>query len=176
MKVEEMTDHDHIRLNLLPEVAAHMRKGEDHYGANNHNELGLPGQYADIWRKIKPLKRALWDDDSTGMKEGPREICLDLIGHCLLTIAMIDRQERAQYADGPPIITGPSTGPDAEKLKAAGWYEENGCWHAPLPARIDRDIGADGHSYLTDASGVRRCSSCKTVMMPGQKCTCDNAA
>jgi hypothetical protein len=124
------TDHQYIQTVLIPEVKAHMQKGADHYGEDNHNELGLPGQYADMWRKIKPLKRALWDGLTEGMKESPREICLDLIGHCLLSIAMLDKMN----LDSPPavIITGPSIGEGPDKLRAAGWYEENGCWHAPL--------------------------------------------
>lgn len=75
---------------LLPEIKEHMYEGFQHYG-DNHNELGVRGQFADIWRKIKPLKRALWDGE-TLTRESPRQICLDLIGHCLLTILMLDEQ------------------------------------------------------------------------------------
>lgn len=170
MRITEFTDHDHIRENLLPEVAAHMRKGADHYGPNNHTELGLKGQFADMYRKFHPLRRALWEGDTVGMKEGPREICLDLIGHCLLTIAMIDRADRE--TDDLKLQV---KGPDINKLKEAGWVQDdNGVWDAPLPARIDRDL--HGHSYLTDAVGVRRCSSCKRVMAGVEECKCDNAA
>lgn len=155
--VTQRTDHDHIRENLIPEVLQHMRQGEAHYGSDNHQELGLPGQYADMWRKIKPLKRALWDGDTKGMKESPREICFDLIGHCLLTIAMIDRTQpsmRDRSAEAtevvlkaagwtedtsghlvpPPdrTITIPgSRGRTEQQLRADGWYEENGVWHSP---------------------------------------------
>jgi hypothetical protein len=86
-----VNDHEYIQDCLIPEVSDHMQRGAAHYGVDNHRELGLPGQYADMWRKIKPLKRALWDGDTDGFKESPREICMDLIGHCLLTIAMIDQ-------------------------------------------------------------------------------------
>lgn len=79
----------HISQRLLPEVKEHMYAGFQHYG-DNHVNLGIKGQFADIWRKIQPLKRALWEDRPLRW-ESPREICLDLIGHLLLTIRMIDQ-------------------------------------------------------------------------------------
>lgn len=126
-----MNDHDYIRDTLIPEVIKHMQKGADHYGPDNHNELGLKGQYADMHRKMQPLRRYMWDGQALSLaKESPRQICLDLIGHCLLTISMLDKEMPAMK-DRQPIITGPTTGPDVEKLKAAGWWEDNGIWHAP---------------------------------------------
>jgi hypothetical protein len=59
-----------------------------HYGPDNANVLGPAGQFSDIWRKIGPLKRALWDGEEL-TQEPPDEICMDLIGHCLLTIDML---------------------------------------------------------------------------------------
>ena len=119
-----MNDHEYIRTVLIPQVTEHMARGEAHYGPDNHSELGLPGQFSDIYRKIGPLKRALWEG-KTLAREQPREICLDLIGHCLLTIAMLDHEV-------PPVrITGPTQGAAPDKLRAAGWTEENGVWHEP---------------------------------------------
>ena len=71
-------------------VQAFVRKSL-HYGANNPNVLGPAGQFADIWRKIGPLKRALWEGETLS-QEGPDEICKDLIGHCLLTIDMLEQE------------------------------------------------------------------------------------
>lgn len=150
------TDHDYIRDHIIPEVVEHLAKGENHYGPDNHRELGLPGQYADIWRKIKPLKRALWDGDTAGFKESPREICLDLIGHCLLTIAMLDRTD---LLNGMPIITGPTQGEAPNKLRAAGWTEMDGIWSPPLKGQpkgsCDECWGLTFHRDTCSQSGPR---------------------
>ena len=67
------------------------QKNKD-YGDDNANILGPKGQFADIWRKIGKLKRAMWDGQSlTG--EQPEEILMDLIGHCFLTIDMLREGE-----------------------------------------------------------------------------------
>lgn len=132
MKIEIMTDHDYIQTVLIGQVHEHMAKGAAHYGPNNHNELGLKGQYADMHRKMQPLKRYMWEGQALSLaKESPREILMDLIGHCLLTISMLDR-DAPGMKEREPIITGSPNREDAEKLKAAGWWKENGVWHHPL--------------------------------------------
>lgn len=66
-----------------------------HY-ADTYKHLGIAGQYADIWRKVGPLKKLMWDnqghvffDDS----ETVADICNDLIGHLFLTLAMLKEGE-----------------------------------------------------------------------------------
>lgn len=89
-----MRDSDHIMNNLVEE----WRKGfairnADYSSAEfePHRFLGVRGQFADIWRKIWKLRKAFWDGQAlTG--EQPREILMDLIGHCFLTIACLDRE------------------------------------------------------------------------------------
>lgn len=51
--------------------------------------LGLRGQFSDINRKFWKLKRALWDGEELS-GESAVEILMDLVGHCWLTIAMIE--------------------------------------------------------------------------------------
>src|SRR5215471_12990486 len=85
------TDLGYILLHLIPEISRRMKASSEHYGAGNHRALGPAGQFSDIWRKIGPLKRALWEGKELP-RESPREICMDLIGHCLLTVAMLDRE------------------------------------------------------------------------------------
>lgn len=87
----EITDVDYIVNMLLPELGKKMRADGEEYGFTNHQVLGPRGQFADIWRKIGKLRRALWDGQ-TLKREQPREVLLDLIGHCLLTITMIDSE------------------------------------------------------------------------------------
>lgn len=60
-----------------------------------HKILGEKGQFADIWRKIWKLKKGLWDGEDLRYEQ-PREILLDLIGHCFLAISEIDRTTDAE--------------------------------------------------------------------------------
>jgi hypothetical protein len=78
----EAADELHDRIN----------EGEEQYGSAVY-ELAEKGQFADIWRKIGPLKMALWEGKELP-REGPEEICFDLIGHCLLTIAFLRRKKK----------------------------------------------------------------------------------
>lgn len=83
------TDFDRIINQIIPkELVPKLREDQKQYG-DNHRSLGPAGQFADIWRKIGPLKRALWEGKRLP-REGVREICMDLVGHCLLTVAMLD--------------------------------------------------------------------------------------
>lgn len=85
------SDLAHILYELFPEIEAHMRRSGAHYGYEAHTDLGLRGQYSDMYRKWVVLKRVMWDGEET-TREPLREILMDLIGHSLLTIAMLDRE------------------------------------------------------------------------------------
>lgn len=62
------------------------------YG-DNADYLGAAGQFADIWRKIRKLKKGMWDGEPlTG--EQIDEILLDLIGHCFLSLDMLENDNR----------------------------------------------------------------------------------
>lgn len=73
---------------ILPQWAQAFVEANKHYGDSNANKLGPAGQWADIWRKIGPLERALWFGE-TLTRETPDVICMDLIGHLLLTVDML---------------------------------------------------------------------------------------
>lgn len=79
-----------IILEILPRFVLKFVESNMHYGGKNANSLGPAGQFADIWRKIGPLKRALWDGAEL-TREGPDQICYDLLGHSLLTIDMLEQ-------------------------------------------------------------------------------------
>jgi hypothetical protein len=82
---------EYIMDELVPEWQVQFAGKNADYGAESAAILGAAGQYADMNRKMTKLKRSLWDgEDLTG--EQPREILLDLIGHCFLTIDMIDKE------------------------------------------------------------------------------------
>ncbi len=89
------TEHgSNIVENLVEEwVQQFISKSNDYGETANH--LGAAGQYADMHRKMGKLKRALWEGETlTG--EQPREILLDLIGHCFLTIHYIDQGDNGR--------------------------------------------------------------------------------
>lgn len=92
------SDLAHILMELLPEIDAHLRLAGKHYGYQTHHALGLKGQYADMYRKWALLKRFMWDGEEP-TRESLREILRDLIGHALLTIAMLDRYTAGQLED-----------------------------------------------------------------------------
>lgn len=71
----------------------HVKKRKDYQTAEGDvgDDLGAAGQYAEIHRKSKKLKRALWDGQPM-VGEQPREILLDLIGHAVKAIRYIDTE------------------------------------------------------------------------------------
>src|SRR5262245_16570135 len=83
-------DNAYIVNTLIPEIIKRTNLSFQHYG-DTYKELGVQGQFSDIWRKVGPLKRALWEGKELP-GESPREICMDLIGHCLLTVALLDEE------------------------------------------------------------------------------------
>lgn len=83
---------EYIMGQLLQEFAAKFEANNREYG-NMHQELGIRAQYVDMHRKMGKLRRALWEDTPTSSwREGPREIVMDLIGHCFLTLEIMDRE------------------------------------------------------------------------------------
>jgi len=89
VQIEPGTEVSYIFDKVYPEWReTFLAKGAD-YG-DNANKLGLSGAYVDIDRKVAKLKRALWYGQQLN-GEQPREILMDMIGHCFLIIAAIDR-------------------------------------------------------------------------------------
>lgn len=66
---------------LPPALARYHAKSVDYSGTKR--DLGPRGQFSDMWRKLKKLKKALWDGQQL-VGEQPDEIIDDLIAHCLL--------------------------------------------------------------------------------------------
>jgi hypothetical protein len=99
-------DGRYIGDTLIPEFYEQFLAKAKDYNDNqneNHRVLGVRGQFADIWRKIGKLKKALWEGHPL-VGEQPREILMDLIAHCFLTISMMDEEgsgyEGTAYAQG----------------------------------------------------------------------------
>lgn len=83
--------YDRIMADLVPAWAEHFRRKNKDYSSQDfepHKVLGEAGQFAEIWRKIWKLKKALWDGGEL-VAENEVEILNDLIGHCFLTLDML---------------------------------------------------------------------------------------
>jgi hypothetical protein len=59
------------------------------------NTFGAMGIVPDIDRKAKKIRRAIWDHQRLA-GEQPREILFDMIGHCFLMVAELDKLEEKQ--------------------------------------------------------------------------------
>lgn len=80
-----------------------------------HEVLGVKGQWADIWRKVWKLHKALWDDEPLE-GEQPREIILDLISHLFLTLDLMDKVQQT----GGPLHTHSPAVIDAAQMAVRG--------------------------------------------------------
>ncbi len=63
--------------------------------------LGSKGQFGDINRKFWKLYKAMWLDEEL-VGEQPVEILYDLIGHCLLTIWLLEQEKEGSAPDTQP--------------------------------------------------------------------------
>lgn len=70
--------------SLLQEwILRFMEKQKDY--KDGADDLGAPGQYAELHRKMGKLRRALWEGEPL-VGEPVDEVLMDLIGHCFLAI------------------------------------------------------------------------------------------
>ncbi|QFG10611.1 hypothetical protein PBI_LAMBO_70 [Gordonia phage Lambo] len=66
------------------------RKNAD-YGDTSF-DLGIAGQYAELWRKVGKLKGPMWEGKALEFEQMD-EILQDLIGHCLLSLYFLHTNE-----------------------------------------------------------------------------------
>lgn len=88
-----MTAFERIRDAHVPLFLQRFEKAAADYNSEGeafepHTVLGIRGQFADIWRKVWKLKKALWDG-ATLAGEQPIEIIDDLLAHLFLTRDML---------------------------------------------------------------------------------------
>lgn len=70
--------------SLLQEFMERFMEKQRDYG-DAADDLGAPGQYAEIHRKKAKLKKALWEGEKL-VGEPVDEVLMDLIGHCFLAL------------------------------------------------------------------------------------------
>jgi hypothetical protein len=83
--------------NILPILVEHFKAKSSDYGPDGFTDLGLRGQFSDIWRKVKKLKRTIWDGETLQF-EDTEEILKDLFGHILISLYLIQKRD----IDGTP--------------------------------------------------------------------------
>lgn len=82
---------DDVINNIMPEtMALWSKKNADYEGQLMF--LGKRGQFSDLNRKFWKLKKALWDGQDLGF-ESAEEVCMDMIGHLLMTIHMLRTEQ-----------------------------------------------------------------------------------
>lgn len=91
------------------------------YGPGAADETGLAGQWGDLHRKVKKLKRFMWEGESDDYltRETPSEILRDLIGHCFLALEMMSREMpsgRSSASSVRPFSSAPVSSQSARDL------------------------------------------------------------
>lgn len=62
------------------------------YGPGAADETGLAGQWADLHRKVRKLKRLMWEGEEGYLsRESEEEILRDIISHAFLAMEMLRR-------------------------------------------------------------------------------------
>jgi hypothetical protein len=89
---DEIADIPDRFLALRDEAFARFAEGYAEYGDGAADEMGLAAQWLDLNRKVKKLKREMWNgEDGTLTRESTEEILQDIIGHALLALDMRQR-------------------------------------------------------------------------------------
>jgi hypothetical protein len=87
---------------LVPQWQSQFLVKNAGYGESD-GDLGVQGEFVEIWRKAKKLKRDVWDDGHIG-PETSREVVLDMIGHCFLWLYLDAAKPSRQIVDGDEVI------------------------------------------------------------------------
>jgi len=147
---EELT---YIFDNLLPEFKSRFLAWNAEYP--EVRELGIRAEFHGLHKKVSKLKPILWDGTNVAMREDPRTILLEIVGHALLAIVDWDA-EYGPDLSGTPVgsrkivgkrhpfvgygalctgILGDGAGPMCAQPKGASIHE---------PIRLPMDDGTEG--------------------------------
>ncbi|UVT31233.1 hypothetical protein SEA_OTTERSTEDTS21_72 [Gordonia phage OtterstedtS21] len=80
-----------IMYQIAPVVLENFARKNADYGDTSF-DLGIAGQYAELWRKVGKLKGPMWEGKELAFEQMD-EIIEDLIGHCLLSLYFIKQQK-----------------------------------------------------------------------------------
>jgi hypothetical protein len=114
---------------ILDRCVSKFLKAAADYG-DAYQELGLKGQYSDLHRKMKKLKKAIWDGQPLG-RESVEEILEDFFGNTLIALYLCELGELAELKPGDvfsnapePFVPQPAPSEFDEKVRP--WPPEQG--------------------------------------------------
>jgi len=84
---------------LVPEWMEMFLRKNAGYGTGA-SDLGMKGEFVEIWRKARKLRRSLWEERSIG-DETVREVAMDMVGHLFLLLDHLDAMEVGDDEDDP---------------------------------------------------------------------------
>lgn len=83
-------------LAIIQEAMNVIAEGHAEYGRFAHDRLGLAAQWDNLHRKIEKLFSEFWLGQPKPMREDARTILMELMGHAILCIDLIDRKVPAR--------------------------------------------------------------------------------
>lgn len=135
----------YIITNLVQEWATQFAESNVHYGDDAHGDLGPAAQFVDINRKVRVLRRAFWEGKPT-TRESPRQVLLDLIGHCFLAVELLDRGMPPHPEPQEMVTVGDRQGVRSAYCRMASTIERE---HGDIPPHVHED------RCITTAGGTR---------------------
>lgn len=82
----------YITSKLLMEFQSKLVAWNEEY-KDVERDLGLRASFAELWRKAKKIKAAVWDGaDTSNWRESVRTILFEIIGHAFLMLYDIDHE------------------------------------------------------------------------------------
>jgi hypothetical protein len=90
----------YINNQLIPELQKRMDVWGTEY--RQPRDLGVRGEFAGLYRKVRKLKSVIWDGvDASHWREDPRTIMMEVVAHALLAIHDMDREHGLQTEEMP---------------------------------------------------------------------------
>jgi hypothetical protein len=107
---------------ILPQAVQRFRSKSVDYG-DAFEDLGLAGQYSDMHRKMRKLRKAMWHEENL-IGEQPEEILEDLLGNILISLYLYDREQDPTYQRA--FGSQPRSGQDTQPQRAIAAAKEGG--------------------------------------------------
>lgn len=145
--------------DILPGLIENFYNKSGDYGPAGFVDLGIKGQFSDMWRKMVKLKRSLWDGFELRY-EDVDEIMSDLFGHLMISLYLlrVPSQPEPKVAQDPLYGYGswlPTTEEVADAQESRGaialttkWDDTGRCQVRDLHGR--RCVYVEGHDGLDE--------------------------
>ena len=109
-------ERKHIREVLIPELLEDFGNWSLEY--QQERDLGLRGEFANLYRKARKLKSVLWDGvDPTFWRESLRTIVKEVVGHGLLMLVDIDHGGYVRPKPESPVSSQKAIPPEAYEMR-----------------------------------------------------------